>query len=125
MGPGVYEGDYGGTYDTPCFFALHGGDRSLTGAAVEEPLGDAGVLKRFTIGLNAAPGTGTWTFSLMRGSDALLSCTISGSSRTCQGNGNKLVSATDKLYIRCEPGTGVNTPSVAFTAAAFQVKYVN
>jgi hypothetical protein len=126
LGPGVQDPGYISAMDVPYYFSIFAGDRSLlSGAKVEEPLADAGTLVRFSVGLNSAPVSGGWTFSLMRGEEALLSCAITGGNRSCQATGSKPVSMYDKLYIKCDPGTNNNSSDTAFTAAAFQIRYLN
>jgi len=80
---------------------------------------------RFTVGVNMSPGTGTWTFTLMRGNTPLLpSCTISGASRTCTSAGYAPFATNDPLSIQMTVGTGDNTPANMFSTASFQLRYV-
>lgn len=109
---------------TTCFFALYGGDRSLASSDVEEALGESGVATRFAVGLNGAPQTGSWTFTLMKGEVPLLPpCTIAGANRTCQSTGSGWFGSTDKLSIQMTAGSDNNTPAGMFSHASFQVKY--
>ena len=110
---------------TTCFFALYGGDRGMTSAAVSEPVGDAGIATRFTVGVNMAPGSGSWVFTLMKGDTPLLPpCTVTGTGRTCQSTGYAAFSPTDRLSIKMTVGTGDDAPSNMFSTAAFQLKYI-
>jgi len=108
-----------------CYFAIFGGERGMTADAVQEAVGDSGMATRFTVGLNMTPGTGSWTFTLMRGNTPLLpSCTVSGTSRTCTSTGYAAFSPNDPLSIRMTVGSGTDTPLNMFSTAAFQLRYV-
>lgn len=127
LGPSMYESAEGGPLDnwSTCYFAIYGGDRSLNREDVEEPIGDSAIVTRFTVGINAAPGTGSWTFTLMKGATPLLAPgIISGDSRKVEVMGYINVNNSDKLSIRLTPGTGTDAPANMFSAAAFQVRYL-
>ena len=91
MGPGVPDvlgsgsnREYAaGSY----YFTIFGGDRSDVRAEAEQAIGDYGVFTRFSVGINAAPVTGSWTFSLLRGETALFTCSITGQNRMCSASG--------------------------------------
>lgn len=108
---------------TTCYFSIFGGDRSTNKQDVQNPLGDPAVLVRFSVGINAAPGSGSWTFTLMNQSSALpVSCTISNEKRSCWTNANIAVLGQDQLSVRMVAGTGSDAPARLFSAAAFQIK---
>ena len=121
MGPGVPDDGELGEYDSGAYyFTIYGGDRSAVKASAEQAIGDSGIFTRFSVGINAAPATGSWTFRLMRGETALLSCTITGQDRACSATGNVSFASTDKFCILFQ---GADSPTSLFTAASFQLKY--
>jgi hypothetical protein len=121
--PDNYEGGPLEGWDT-CYYAIYGGDRALNARAVEEPIGDPGIITKFAAGVNAAPSVGEWTFTLMRGDLPLASCTVGGEKRKCSADTYTQVTALDKLSIRMVQGSGDSTPLNMFSAAAFQIKYL-
>ena len=114
--------DQGAPFYPTVYYSVFGGDQSENRSDVEETIGETGLVTRFAAGINASPGTGTWTFTLMRGDFGMMSCTITGAQRKCETAGTQWFSAGDKLSIRLM-GTGADTPNLEYSAAAFQIKY--
>jgi hypothetical protein len=125
LGPGVvdeYGNGFGEDYAKTYFYSIYGGDRSQYQADVEEQLGSsAAVITRFSAGVNSRPGGGSWTFSLMRGNTALLTCTVGENDRRCEATGYIPLTPLDRLSIRCAES---GAPYQGFSAAAFQITYI-
>lgn len=96
------------------------GSMAHSGGTIDRvaPWSPPGEMSTFFVVLQNAPGLGnSWVFTALGGAAAattLLTITISGNDTTGVSSGTGAIAANDLLVLKCVPGTGGETPGLAY-----------